>query len=152
MAKRPGNEKNAGFGSAENSPTHHYPVVPGLDPLAHRFREAFAQPETAFTVAVEWGLTDLECARALGFPDPVADYWRDGLPVPFGGCNMARAAYLISIHQSAAIVSQPADFAEWCRSPMTLGRFAGRTVVEMVTSGDVRDMEHVCRLFISLCF
>lgn len=74
-----------------------------------------------------------------------------GLRVPLAACNEARAIYLVGIHRTARTRwSRMTNFAEWARRPMHLPGFNGRSVAELVSSGDMRDMEYVCKMLIAL--
>jgi hypothetical protein len=123
---------------------HHYPVPDNCDPMAPRLSEALRDPRVAFVVAAEWRLSDIECAKLLGFAPQVAWYWERGTVVPFDPATFARAAYLVGIHRYAHY-SKPADMGEFVRREMNMRRFPGKSIVEILMSGSASDMESVCR-------
>lgn len=87
--------------------------------MTRRLADALRDPAVVFVVAAEWELSDLECARVLGYPDTVARYWRDGLPVPFSQVTFARSAYVVGIHRAAHTV-RGLRMPEWVRQAMRL--------------------------------
>ena len=125
---------------------HYYPVPDGCDPMAPRLSDALRDPRVAFVVAAEWELSDAECARALGFAPQVAWYWERGATVPFDPATFARAAYLVGIHRYAHS-TKSVDMREFVRRRMNLPPFPGKSIVEILMSGSVSDMEWICRYF-----
>lgn len=125
----------------------HYPIVAGLDPMSAGPADVMRVVYCAFAVAAAWGLTDLQCARALGYPDPgvVAEYWRDGLAVPGATITSARAVYLVGIHQAGVILFRSEEPRSWAQRPMGFAGFNNRSVAEIVATGEVQQLEMVAR-------
>ena len=123
---------------------HHYPVPDGCDPMALRLSDALRDPRVAFVVAAEWGLSDIECAKVLGYTPQVAWYWECGAAVFFDPATIARTAYIVGIHRYAHS-SKSVDMREFVRRPLNHPRFPGKSVVDILMSGSASDMESICR-------
>jgi hypothetical protein len=123
---------------------HHYPMPPDCDPMAPRLADALRDPRVAFVVAAEWELSDAECAKLLGFTPQVVWYWERSAAVVFDPATFARAAYLVGIHRYAHS-TKSVDMREFVRRRMNLRRFPGKSIIEILMSGSVSDMESICR-------
>jgi|JI10StandDraft_1071094.scaffolds.fasta_scaffold372504_2 hypothetical protein len=106
-----------------------------------------------FRIADIWNLSEAEQMNILGQSSRATlANWRSG---EFASCNvdaLERISYVLGIYKGIHTIFAEHDMADgWMRRPNKAPAFGGRTAIERMTDGSVRDLEVVRQYIDSLC-
>jgi hypothetical protein len=112
-------------------------TLPGLDsPETVR-----AGTDLFVKLADEWGLTRAEQATLLGLRSTTTlDNWRRHPPRSLGIDTLERISYLLHIWRSLHQVFPPDYRLSWLRANVSGAPFLGRTPLEFMLQGRVKDL------------